>query len=106
MREEMKNMNLEEPEFIADNRDFTVIFRKENKNDIIQNYTENYTENLNQTQVKIIELIKENPNITQKILAEKLHLSRPAITLNIKELKNQNYIERVGSDRKGYWKIK
>lgn len=67
MREEMKNMNLEEPEFIADNRDFIVIFRKENKNDIIQNYTENYTENLNQTQVKIIELMKENPNITQKI---------------------------------------
>ena len=50
--------------------------------------------------------MKENPNITQKILAEKLNLSRPAITLNIKELKNQNYIERVGSDRKGYWKIK
>lgn len=105
MREEMKNMNLPQPEFIVDNRDFTVIFRKENKNDIIQNYTENYTEKLNKTQIRIMELMKENPNITQKILAEKLKLSRPAITLNIKELKNKNYIERVGSDRKGYWKI-
>ncbi len=49
--------------------------------------------------------MRKNPNITQKILVEKLKLSRPAITLNIKELKNIGYIERVGSDKKGYWKI-
>ena len=77
------------------------MYRKNNKNNTIQNYTEN----LNKTQLKILELMRKNPNITQKILSEKLNLSRPAITLNIKELKNKEYIERVGSDRKGYWKV-
>lgn len=113
MREEMKNMNLPEPEFISNSRDFTVIFRKSNKNDIIENYTQNYTENytenyiekLNKTQRKLLEVIKENPYITQKILSNKLNLSRPAIALNMKKLKSGGFIERIGSDRKGYWKI-
>lgn len=70
-----------------------------------ENYTENYTEKLNKTQLKILELIKENPSITQKIMMEKMKLSRPAITLNLKLLKEEKIIERIGSDRKGYWKI-
>lgn len=69
------------------------------------NYTENYTENLNETQQKIIRLIKEKPEITQKMLVKELNLSRPAIALNIKYLKDNGHIERIGSDRKGYWKI-
>lgn len=70
-----------------------------------ENYTESYTENLNETQQKIIKLIKENSEITQKMLVKELNLSRPAIALNIKYLKDNGYIERIGSDRKGYWKI-
>ena len=70
-----------------------------------ENYTENYVENLNKTQMKILELIKKDRNITQKIMAEELKLSRGAITLNLKQLKDKNVIERIGSDKKGYWKI-
>ena len=70
-----------------------------------KNYTENYTEKLNETQRKILELIKLNPNITQKMMMKETNLSRPAITLNLKQLKDKKVIERVGSDRKGYWKI-
>ena len=70
-----------------------------------ENYTKNYTENLNKTQVKILQLIQENPKITQKMMMEKINLSRPAITLNLKLLKEEKIIERIGSDRKGYWNI-
>lgn len=70
-----------------------------------ESYTENYTENLNETQRKILELIKLNPSITQKMMMEKINLSRPAITLNLKQLKDKKIIERVGSDRKGNWII-
>lgn len=55
--------------------------------------------------MKILELIKKDRNITQKIMAEELKLSRGAITLNLKQLKDKNVIERIGSDKKGYWKI-
>ena len=70
-----------------------------------ENYTENYTEKLNETQIKILELIKSNPNITQKMMMKETSLSRAAITLNLKQMKEKKVIERVGSDRKGYWKM-
>ena len=38
-------------------------------------------------------------------MMEKINLSRPAITLNLKLLKEEKIIERIGSDRKGYWKV-
>lgn len=62
--------------------------------------------NLNETQQKIMELIRKNPSTTQVEMAEAIKISRRAIQKNIKELVCQEMIERVGSDRKGYWKIK
>lgn len=96
--------------FYSNRTDFKVTLMNENYNRKVENtgdknYTEIYTENINETQRKIIELVKSNPNITQKIMMEKTNLSRPAITLNLKQLKDKKIIERVGSDRKGYWKL-
>lgn len=34
-----------------------------------------------------------------------MKLTKVAIALNLKQLKEKNIIERVGSDRKGIWKI-
>ena len=92
--------------FFSDRTGFKVTLINENynrKTDEI--YTENYTENLNKTQKRIVEIIDKNPNITQQILAERMKLTRVAIALNLKQLKEKNIIERVGSDRKGIWKI-
>ena len=50
-------------------------------------------------------LIVKNPYITQKELGEQLNLGRTTITNNIKKLKDEKLIRRVGSDRKGYWEI-
>lgn len=52
----------------------------------------------------MLEIIKENPLITQKQMAEVTKLTIDGIKYNITILKNLNIIERVGSDRKGYWK--
>lgn len=61
---------------------------------------------LNSTQQKIVELIQENPKITQAEMAEIITLSKRAIQKNIKELVDADIIEREGSARKSYWKIK
>lgn len=70
-----------------------------------ENYTENYTENFNRTQKRILELIQKNTSITQRMMMEETKLSRATITLNLKQLKDKKVIKRIGSDRKGYWKI-
>lgn len=61
---------------------------------------------LNSTQKKIVELIQENPIITQAEMAETIAFSKRAIQKSIKELVEADIIEREGSARKGYWKIK
>ena len=57
------------------------------------------------TQEKIINLIKKNPGITQVEMAKALDLTRDGISYNIKTLKEKGIIERVGSTKKGIWKI-
>ena len=53
----------------------------------------------------ILKIIKANPKITQKTLANKLHVSEITIKRNISKLKDYGYIERNGSKRTGFWKI-
>lgn len=38
-------------------------------------------------------------------LSEILGISKRSIVKNMKNLKNNKKIERIGSDKKGYWKI-
>lgn len=58
------------------------------------------------TQEKILKLIEKNPNITQTEMAKALGITRDGISYNIKILKNNGIIERIGSTKKGVWKIK
>ena len=55
---------------------------------------------------KIIAEIRNNPNITSKQLTLILGISETAVEKNMKYLKEKNYIERVGSNKTGYWKVK
>ncbi|MEA2050098.1 MAG: ATP-binding protein [Campylobacterota bacterium] len=57
------------------------------------------------TRVKILELINENPNITNQELADTLELTIKGIQWQIKNLKDENILKRVGSARSGYWEI-
>lgn len=57
---------------------------------------------LNGTQSKILAIIKNNPNVLLNYICEELKLSIQAIKKKIKFLKDNHYIERVGSNRNGY----
>lgn len=61
--------------------------------------------NLAKTQVKILELVKENPTITLSQIADIIHLTKDGIKYNITILKNLGILQREGSNRKGVWKI-
>ena len=66
------------------------------------NFTDNFTDNMN----KILKLIESNPNISQIEMADKLGISKRAIANNTNKLKEIGVLERVGSAKGGYWKIK
>lgn len=61
---------------------------------------------LNINQIKILELIKDNPYITRKELANKINITEDGVKYNIKKLIDNGIIERIGADKGGYWKVK
>ena len=67
--------------------------------------TESREESRDKSRDKIIELIKNNPKITTKEMAESLGLTIKAIEKQIKILKDNKTIERVGSKKDGYWNV-
>lgn len=62
--------------------------------------------NLNEIQNKIIELIKTDKNITQNEIANILDKNVRTIQRNFKVLIDNDIVERIGSDKTGYWNLK
>lgn len=60
---------------------------------------------LNHTQTRILAEMRNNPNITKQHLAETLKLGKTTIDKGIAVLKKYGYIERIGSNKSGYWKV-
>ena len=54
---------------------------------------------------KILNLIHQNPSITTKELAEMIGLSIAGIEKNLRQMKENNQIRRVGPDKGGYWEV-
>ena len=57
----------------------------------------------NERKREILELIAENPAITQIQIMEKLNLTRKQIQSDIKKFQEEGTLVREGSNRKGRW---
>ena len=60
---------------------------------------------LSDKEQRVLELLIEDPGFTSLQIAEKLNVSRVSVTKYLKALKEKGIISRIGSDRKGYWRI-
>jgi ATP-dependent DNA helicase RecG len=54
---------------------------------------------------KIMKFIKNNSRITIAELAKNLKISTRAVEKHIAQLKSSGLIERIGSDKAGYWEV-
>jgi len=61
---------------------------------------------LNETQLLILNYIRDNNNITKKQLQEKTKKSKTTVDNTISFFREKGLIERVGSNKTGYWKVK
>ncbi|HUM98370.1 MAG TPA: Fic family protein [Chitinophagaceae bacterium] len=53
----------------------------------------------------VFSLIKQDSKITATEISERLKMSLSTVRRRIKELKEQGKVERIGSDKTGYWKV-
>ncbi len=63
------------------------------------------TQKVTVNQQKILNLIKENPFITQEELSEIVGISRKSIISNMKKLQENGLLKRIGADKNGYWQV-
>ena len=55
--------------------------------------------------LKILEILAEEPTCTYDELAEQLGVSRRAITKQIKNLREEGKLRRIGPDKGGHWEV-
>lgn len=58
---------------------------------------------LNENQRHLLNLIEKNPVITLSMMSKELGISQTAVEKNVKKLKENGLIRRVGTVKKGYW---
>lgn len=58
-----------------------------------------------ESQQRILQLIKQNPKISKRLMAQNIGISTTAIDKNLNSLRDKGIIQRVGPDRGGYWEI-
>ena len=63
-------------------------------------------EPLNKNEVLILEQITSNPNITREEISKVLNISLSTVKRAITKLRQNEIIERVGSDKTGHWVVK
>lgn len=68
--------------------------------------TAKVTQKVTVNQKKILEAIKDDPYITQEMLAKILGITRKSVVANMKKLQDGGLIKRVGADKNGYWEIR
>jgi len=96
-----------QPEYSISDNGIIVTLYNMNYNDGINDGI-NVGQKLNTTERRniILKLIEENENISAKQIVETINVSRPTIERDLKELKEQNKIEYIGSRKSGKWIIK
>ena len=105
---ECNEYGLPEPAFIDFDGDFRVnMYRQLPEKD--WSHTDDTKRDTNDTicenDTKVLNLIRENPSITQAELKEKLQVSIVTVKRLMADLQKRGLIERQGSSRKGKWII-
>lgn len=101
---ECNEYGLPEPEFIDFDGDFRVnMYRQLPEKD--WSHTDDTNDTISENDTKVLNLIRENPSITQAELKEKLQVSIVTVKRLMADLQKRGLIERQGSSRKGKWII-
>ena len=67
--------------------------------------TQKVTVKVTVNQQKIIDIIKNNPFVTQEELANIVEITRKSVIENMKKLQENGLIKRVGADKNGHWQV-
>ena len=102
-----KEAGLPEPETKEMNGgvEVTIFLSEVPESGLVDGLVDRLVDGLVESQIRIVELIKNNPKISKKSMAEQIGISETAIDKHIKTLKEKQIIVRIGGDRNGLWQL-
>ena len=106
---ECKEYGLKKPELIDFDGDFRVnMYRREEKTKTTQTTTQITTQTtikLTKNDHEILQVIQNNPSLSQKEIAMELGWTVDRVKYYLNKMKKQEAIRRIGSSHKGYWEL-
>ena len=104
-----KEYGVRESELLEIGDSFRVNLYRPSYNEVhqssLKNSPKSSPKDVNQTQQKILDMIQENPKITQNAMAEKLNITSSAVKKSMKEIVNVGILVRIGTNKGGYWEV-
>ncbi|MCK5835405.1 MAG: putative DNA binding domain-containing protein [Lentisphaeria bacterium] len=95
------DQGLPKPEFTTEFTTLKVTFMKNSSHTQIH-VTDNVTDN---RLLELLELIKADPYISIRFIAQELGVSKRTILRDLDKLKQSQSIERIGPEKGGYWRV-
>ena len=96
------NLNNVKCEYLIYDFGFRFIFHR---NNVTVHVTQNVTVKLIDTDYRILNLLKEKPDYTREILANKVGKTVRTVQRSLDKLTQAGKITRIGSDKTGYWEV-
>ena len=110
-----RSANLEEPSYEIDETSFRVTIKRKALRNVPVNVPVNVpanvpvnvpvNKNLNETERMVLQHIVEQNNLTAKKMAEMMNVNEKTVKRAIAKLKEYGMIQRIGSDKSGYWSV-
>lgn len=78
---------------------------EDNEENIKEKVKAKDSKGLNNNEKRVLMVLVDNPSIPYQELVDDLNVSRRTISRIFESLINKEYIERVGTNKRGYWKV-
>lgn len=102
-----KNNGIPQPVYTINPGDIMIAFTApEDRLVNFRRVTDGVTDRVTDNERELLLLLNEDPGYTMIQLSQKMKISRKTVAKRLKLLKEKGVIERIGSDRTGYWKIR
>lgn len=110
--ESCREDGLQPPEYTVHPRDIMIKFTAPKdriialgKSRVTDQVTDRVTDQVTDSEITILKLLYEDPAYTYSQLARKIGISRKTVAVGMKSLQEKDLIERIGTNKKGYWKL-
>jgi len=84
---------------------FPLVKLGEVSQETVRKVGEKGVDGLVETQISMLQLMKKNPHVSKREMAESVGISTTAIDKNIVSLKKKDLLKRVGPDKGGMWNV-